>query len=350
MKKWLILAAGVWAGTAMAQQPGPMTHAALQAVDEVGESAWVEELPFTIQGVVLNDPEEMLDYSYAPGAEMPPKGGQYQMFIQAVGAGDRGGTALYVAQCSIPLFADHFDEAGWANELQRILFDGQGRKFRKGDVVEVTARQAIFYNGKVNINKAHRTTPDNNFDIALVKANAGLPKAEPITLADLKDGNDEAIFDATRLSGGEFYQGVRVRLDGVRLTDTNGWGETMWADRVCTVEDASGRTLLLRMPLTALGEPPSSWFSAIGILNQEGSNTSGYELFVQEIGPELKMTVSGGRPSVSFSTDYEGFVLEATDDLEGGEWTLVDMMPRMMIVIEDDGDADTRHYRLRKAD
>lgn len=91
MKKWLILAAGVWAGTAMAQQPGPMTHAALQAVDEVGESAWVEELPFTIQGVVLNDPEEMLDYSYAPGAEMPPKGGQYQMFIQAVGAGDRGG-------------------------------------------------------------------------------------------------------------------------------------------------------------------------------------------------------------------------------------------------------------------
>ena len=351
MKKWLILAAGLWAGVALAQEEIPnLTHRELQAVNEGGTNTWNGPFPFTIQGIILNDPEEMLPVEYVPDAAETSGGGQYQMFIQAVGEGDRGGTALYMAQRS-RLPGEHYEQQEeWEAEVDRVLYDMDGRKFRKGDVVEVTARQAIFYNGKVNINKAHRTTPDNNFDIALVKANAGLPKAEPITLADLKDGNDEAIFDATRMSGGEFYQGVRVRLDGVRLTDTNGWGKALWADRKCWVTDGKGRTLMLRMPLTDLGEPPAGVFSAVGIVNQEDDPVAGYELFVQEVGPELKLSVAGGTASVSFSGDYEGFVLEATDDLEGGEWAPVDATPRVMIVIEDDGDADTRHYRLRKAD
>jgi hypothetical protein len=62
--------------------------------------------------------------------------------------------------------------------------------------VEVTARKAIFYNGKFNINEVHRTLEENNFDMALVQANVGLPPAEAITLADLKNPDDSAIFDA----------------------------------------------------------------------------------------------------------------------------------------------------------
>lgn len=333
-------------------QGGPLpvvTHWELQAVNEEGKSAWAEEFPFVIQGIILNDPEEMLPLEFREDATNPSNGGQYQMFIQAVGEGDRGGTALYVAQRSF-MPGQNYEESGWEAEVERLLYDANGRKFRKGDWVEVTARAGLFYNGKFNINKAHLTTPDNNFDVVLVKVNAGLPKAEPITLADLKDESDVAIFDETRLSGGEFYQGVRVRLDGVRLTNTNGWGKTMWAERICKVEDGLGRTLDLRMPLTDLGEPPVSWFSVVGILNQEGSSTGGYELFVQEVGPELKLSVEGGMASMSFSGDYEGFVLEATDDLEGGEWAEVDATPRVMIVVEEEAGAANRVYRLRKAD
>ena len=353
MKKLIgmMLATGIWAGVAVAQQPEPMTHAYLQAVDSEGFSAHDEiEFPFTIRGIILNDPEEMLPLEFNPDASSPPTGGQYQMFIQAVGDGDRGGTALYMAQRSFKPGNNNYEQGEWESEMARVLFDGNGRKFRKGDLIEVTANNGLYYNGKFNINEAHLKDPTNNFEIALIQANVGLPKAEAITLADLKDESNAHIFDQTRATGGEHYQGMRVRLDGIQLTDTNGWGQAAWADRKCWVTDETGRTFMLRMPLTDLGAPPTGVFSAIGILNQEDEPMEGYELFAQEIGPELKMTMSDGRPSLSFSTDYEDFVLEATDDLEGGVWAPVDLTPRMMIMFEDDGEADIRHYRLRKAD
>ena len=242
--------------------------------------------------------------------------------------------------------------AEWTNEMRRVMYDANGRKFRKGDLVEVTARQALFYNGKLNINEKHRIDPANNFDLALVQANVGLPQAEALTLADLKNPDDTAIFDASRATGGEHWQGMRVRLDGIRLTNTNGWGKTNWSERICMVTDDTGRNFRLRMPLTDLGAPPatSAWFSATGILNQENSNTNGYELFVQEIGPVLDFERrAGGAMAVSFSADYEGFVLEASDDgLQS--WGAVDLTPRKIIVIEDDGAPTSRVYRLRKAD
>ena len=337
------------AGTASAQTL--IAHTNLQSVNSTGYTAWVESFPFAIRGVVVNDPEEMLDPAYNPGASGPSNGGQYQMFIQAAAAGDRGGTVLYMAQMSF--LGDNYDAATWSNEMRRVMYDGNGRKFRKGDLVEVTARKALFYNGKRNINEAHRTLTENNFDVALVQANVGLPPAEAITLADLKNADDSAIFDATRATGGEHYQGVRVRIDGIRLATTNGWGKTNWSDRGCTAADVTGRTLTLRMPRTDLGPAPetSTWFSATGILNQESTNYVGhYELFVQEIGPvlELGRSASGG-VAASFSADYEGYVLEASDDgLE--TWDAVDATPVKVIWIEDDGASANRVYRLRKVD
>ena len=108
----------------------------------------------------------------------------------------------------------------------------------------------------------------------------------------------------------------------------------------------------MRMPLTEMGEPlaTSKYFSATGILNQEGSNTNGYELFVQELGPVLNVgTSSSGGIAVSFSSDYEGYVLEASDDgLQN--WEEVDVTPVKVIVIEDDSVSSNRVYRLRKVD
>ena len=333
-------------------QTSAVTHAELQAVKTNGASDWTEILPFAIQGVILNDPEEMLDPAFNPEASSPSDGGQYQLFIQAAAEGDRGGTALYMAQRSI--MGDHYDEATWSNEMRRVMFDGTGRKFRKGDWVEVTARKAVFYNGKRNVNEAHRTTYSNDFDMALVQANVGLPEVEAITLADLKNADDSAIFDPAREWGGEHWQGMRVRLDGIRLADTNGWGQAAWSNRICMAADATGRTLPLRLPRTDLGPPlaTSTWFSAVGILNQESTNwIAGYELFVQEIGPVLHVAQGPhGGVAVQFTTDYEDFVLEATPNLEGGVWSPVDVTPVRVILMEDFSDEPNRTYRLRKRD
>ena len=333
-------------------QTSVVTHTELQAVKTNGASDWAETLPFAIRGVILNDPEEMLDPAFNPEASSPSDGGQYQMFIQAVAEGDRGGTALYMAQRSY--IGDHYDETIWSNEMQRVMFDGTGRKFRKGDLVEVTARKAIFYNGKRNVNEMHRTTASNDFDVTLVQANVGLPAVEAITLADLKNTDDSAIFDPARELGGEHWQGMRVRLDGIRLADTNGWGQAAWSNRICTAADATGRTLPLRLPRTDLGPPPatSTWFSAVGILNQESDTwIDGYELFVQEIGPVLHVAQGPhGGVAVQFTADYEDFVLEATTDPEGGVWSPVDVTPVRVILMEDFSDEPNRTYRLRKAD
>ena len=357
MKKIGMMAAVLAMGAAAAFGQTMITHTNLQSVNSTGYTAWVEAFPFKLQGVIVNDPEEMLDYIYNPDATVSNlMGGQFQVFFQAVAPGDRGGTALWMAQnyqVMGPGYAGEDYGTEWTNEMRRVQYDINGRKFRKGDLIEVTARKGLFRGGKLNINERHRITFSNDFDVALVKANVGLPQAEALTLADLKNPDDSAIFDANRMQGGEHYQGMRVRLDGIRLVNTNGWGKTNWSDRICTVTDDAGRSFPLRMPLADLGDPPATTavFSATGILNQENSNTNGYELFVQELGPVLEFERrAGGTMAVSFSSDYEGYVLEATDDLEGGTWSAVDLTPRKRIVIEDDGAPTSRVYRLRKVD
>ena len=346
-----------WCAAASAQVTTEVSHAWLQAVNEVGFTTNQVSHPIRIRGVVLNDPEEMMDPAYDPTATATAnKGGEFQFFIQG-GGDDRGGTALWMAQnydAAAPWKPGIKDyDAEWTNEMMRVRQSG----FRKGDLVDVTARISLFYGGKWNINENHSTNSANDFDIALVKANAGLPQAEAIALSDLVDADGAQIFDATRATGGEHWQGMRVRLDGIRLADTNGWGKANWDDRICmATNDHLGRGLKLRLPRTDLGAPPSTsaYFSAVGILNQESDSgtigTNGYELFVQEIGPILSVgTHIVGSSAVSFSADYEGYVLEASDDgLQN--WSPVDAMPVKVIVIEDDGDSPTRAYRLRKMD
>src|SRR5512136_2850843 len=73
----------------------------LEAVDTNGLSAWTASFPLTVTGVILNDPGEMLDSTpnFIPwnnGAGTFQLGGQWQVFVQAVMPGDRGGVECWM--------------------------------------------------------------------------------------------------------------------------------------------------------------------------------------------------------------------------------------------------------------
>lgn len=344
------------------------THTNLQSVTAAGTSAWGGSLPFLIRGVILNDPATMLDPAYVTNAfDEGVMGGQWQLFIQAADSGDRGGTALWLGQNynSIGPFipeGNHYDEDTWTQELFRLTFDTNTlTRFQPGDLVEVYANQSLFYGGKRNVNEAHRIDPANNFYMSLVQAGYGLPEPEVIVLSNLVTSGTNQIFDQTRETGGERYQGARVRIDGLQMTTnyygTNGWGQTAWADRLCTVTDGEGRFFNLRMPLADLGPVPNGWFSAVGILNQESGSgsdgTYGYELFVQEIGPELDQMAVNGRVLYAWSASFTNYVLEwSTNLVATSGWTRAESAPAQWIVVDeplDNGD-EARFYRLRKAE
>ena len=160
-------------------------------------------------------------------------GAEWQVTIQAVDPGDRGGTTCWMGQSygNMPWLHDSdrsYTNEAWVAEILRLNFDPANlHEFRAGDLVEITVRQAEFYGGKRNINEAHDIDPASNFDIRLVTANYGLPAPEVITLADVMQPGRRpanwttwpAIFDQTRATGGEHWQGMRVRLNNLSARD-----------------------------------------------------------------------------------------------------------------------------------
>lgn len=347
----------------------PETHAALQAVKADGTSAWTGTLPFTIRGVLVSDPEEFLNSSpnhvpWNDGAGAGQMGGEWQVFIQAVEPGDRGGTALWMGQnygnlAWIKDTGKSYTDEEWLAEMNRVCRDPvNNHRFRKGDLVEISANRSLFYGGKRNINEAHDKNPEADFSITLVRADFGCPEPELIGLADLvrpddgDPGTKEDIFDETRQTGGEHYQGMRVRINGLRLVDAGGWGEIVWAARKCLVTDGKGRFFTVRNSLTNLVPAPTGEFDAIGILNQESGSgingTFGYELFVQEVidhePPVLRINV------ITWPASAPGFRLEAADSLNPPVWRLVTARPAVaggrFAVQESMGEAGQRFYRL----
>jgi len=275
----------------------------LQAVNSNGVSTWLGAYPFTVVGAILNNPEDMLDTAYDPSASANgTMGAQWQVFIQGIGT-DRCGTALWMGQNYNSLGAwipagNSYDQAAWTAEMNRVNYDAtSGHQFRQGDLVMVTVNKSLFYGGKLNINESHRTASANDFSISLITANYGLPTPDALTLSNLyaspdAPGYDPAypMFDQTRTTGAEHYQGMYVRLNGLTLTDSSGWSETDWADRLCDVTDGLGHEFTLRIPLYDLGDIPAGAFDVYGIINQEsGSGINGrmgYELFVTSVVPE----------------------------------------------------------------
>ena len=290
-------------GTRPAGELALQSHSGLEAVDAQGVSTWMGTMPFAMTGVLLNNPEEFLDAT--PGflpftpANTFALGGQWQVFFQSVDPADRGGTAAWMGQNygNLPFIRDteaSYPDAEWQSEIARLSHDpATGRRFRKGDLIQVIARRTLDFAGKRNVNEAHERGAGADFEIHLVQSDFGLPAPEAVTLADLvrpDDGNpatSEALFDATRATGPERWQGQRVRIGNLVLTDPSGWGKTAFAERVCVVTDGAGRLFRLRMPLLDFGPPPVGAFDVVGIMDQDSGSgvdgTIGYELFVQEV-------------------------------------------------------------------
>jgi hypothetical protein len=153
-----------------------------------------------------------------------------------------------------------------------------------GDVVLVQANApGLFYAGKLNVNEQHSTDPAKDFSITILQRGT-TPTAAQIALSDLKNASDDFLFDATRATGCERYQGGLVHLDGLTLVDPADWGlgKTVTVRQgVLTFPMQLGLDPALALvDAAALNATP---FSATAILDQEdGSSpyTGGYSLWL----------------------------------------------------------------------
>ena len=328
----------------------------LEAVDANGVSTWNGSFPIVLTGVLLTDPSEMLDATpdYLPwddGANIYNLGGQWQVFVQVVTNGDRGGVECWMAQDygNLPWEphdgSDSYTDDAWTAEVNRVSHDpATGHAFHKGDLVTITANGSLFYGGMQNINEEHSTDPAYDFAISLVATNFGLPAPEVISLSSVISTNLSAtghydIFDPTRATGGEHWQGMRVRINGLTLVTTNGWNTNSdWSLRYCTATDGQGRQFPLIHPLYDIGPVPTNQFNATGVFLQEsGSGTDGtfgYELFVQEIAPSdaaiLNIAVQSASVVVSWPGSLANYQLQSCDLLSNPNWAAMTNTPTVI--------------------
>ncbi|MDY0168770.1 MAG: hypothetical protein RBS80_19635 [Thermoguttaceae bacterium] len=211
-------------------------HSEYQEVFDDGDSKWWSERPFPprypieIIGVVINNSRDMLYYSDDPASPYYSDDPQWQVFFQATedakAADDFGGTAIYMRRYHPMTSVDLFPGAEWAEEMDRLnfpVYTVTGEKvtepLQRGDLIKVEAKApGMFFRGKNNVNTRHTSDPLNEFTITILER--GVPLVAPlITLADLKDANDDFIFDEFRQYGCEHYQASLVRLEDLLLDD-----------------------------------------------------------------------------------------------------------------------------------
>jgi hypothetical protein len=321
-----------------------------EAVDANGVSTWNGSYPVTLVGVLLTDPSEMLDSTpdyldWDDGANAYNLGGQWQVFVQALGGSDRGGVECWMAQDygNLPWEphdgSDSYENADWTANVNRVSHDpATGYAFHKGDLVMITANGSLFYGGMQNVNEEHTTGPTYQFTISLVSTNYGLPAPQVISLSSVISTNLSAtghydIFDPTRATGGEHFQGMRVRINGLTLVSTSGWNTNSdWSSRYCTATDGQGRQFPLIHPLYNLGAAPTNQFDATGVFIQEsGSGTDGtfgYELFVQEIAPSSNAVLNlANQPVITWPAALANYAVQSSTSLTNPNWTTVTNAP-----------------------
>jgi len=216
------------------------TNWELQSVDEngvpnyykVGADPTPENL-VVIEGICLNNPEDMLD---------PAK--MWQIFVQGEGD-DLGGTAAWAGKW--------YQSDVWEDELARLNSSG----FREGDRVRITG-YAMAVGGKANINERHSADPSMNFTVELLERGVGLPEPELVTIPEMNT------FDPTRLTGGERYQCRRIRINDVHIVSGT-WGK----NQRLTIADKQGNTILMKLCNVDFGPEPTGEFDVIGLGNQE---------------------------------------------------------------------------------
>ncbi len=256
-----------------------ITHSEFQAVDTGGEQIYKATEMVVLDGILLHNPADMLDPTPDDTiTETFDISGQWQLFFQGEGE-DHAGTAVWLGQLynNLPWVAP---DGGYTNEefiaeLSRL----NAARFSPGDRIRVTG-YFLSYNGKLNINEQHNKNPDHDFTIELVERGVGLPRPEVVTLEDLKDGDDEFIFDPDRQTGCEYYQSRLIKIEDVYFADANDWvsnGELVITDGTKTLPVKLGRGNGIYAGSNNLEET----FDVIGIMDQESPDlTNGYRLYV----------------------------------------------------------------------
>ncbi len=266
--------------------PVKITHSEFQGIDSYGFSAFANggTSVVSLEGILLNSPEEMFDPT--PDATVGPwqMGGQWEIYIQGEGD-DHAGTSCWMGQNygNGPGY-DNYSNAQWLAEITRLNHDpNTGYVFRPGDRVRVTGR-SLFYAGKMNINENHEVDSEYDFSLSLVKPAVGLPQPEPVTLPALLKGPNQPLFDPNRLQGPEFYQARLVRIEDVNVLDPENWG----TNTDILVMDANGLTFPVHLCLgTGLSQHPcpAGQIDVIGIMDQKAPGyppdpTRGYRVLV----------------------------------------------------------------------
>jgi hypothetical protein len=256
-----------------------VTHSEFQAVDASGEHVYSTTEMVVLEGILLHNPADMLDPT--PNDTITETFNisvQWQIFFQGEGD-DHAGTAVWLGQLynNLPWVAP---DGGYTNqEFMAELSRLNAAQFSTGDRIRVTGYY-LSYNGKLNINEQHNKNPDHDFTIELVERGVGLPRPEVVTLEDLKDDDDEFIFDATRQSGCEYYQARLIKIEDVYFADANDWGpiaELLITDGTRTFPVKLGRGSGIYAGSNNLTEP----FDIIAIMDQESPDlTGGYRLYV----------------------------------------------------------------------
>ncbi len=271
----LALAGIVRGGPSVAQ----VSHTEFQAVDQTGEQTYKASDKVILEGIVLNNPSDMLDPTADDTiTETFNISGQWQIYFQGEGD-DHAGTAVWLGQLysNLPWVEP---DGGYSNEefiaeLNRL----NAAQFSPGDRIRVTG-YFLSYKGKLNINEQHNKDPDHDFTVELLERGVGLPRPEVVTLDELKDDSDSFIFDPNRQRGGEYHQARLIKIEDVNFVDANDWGpnaELMITDGTKTLPVKLGRGNGIYAGSNNLTEP----FDVIGIMDQESFDlTGGYRLYV----------------------------------------------------------------------
>ncbi|MEN6334282.1 MAG: hypothetical protein ABFE01_08470 [Phycisphaerales bacterium] len=283
MKRCLLLSVSVLCVCAALASADPtvgqVTHRQLQAVDGSGEKTYNATEKVILEGIVLNQPGDMLDPTPNDGiTALYNLGAQWQFFFQGEGD-DHAGTAVYLAQLynNLPWNppTGGYSNQQWIAELTRL----NAAQFAAGDRIRVTG-YFLSYKGKCNVNEQHSNNPDHDFTIELLERGVGLPRPEVVSLGELKDEQDRFVFDPNRLVGPEYYQGCLVKIEDVNVVDPNGWGpngELTVTDGIHTLPVKLGRGNGIYPGAFNFSQP----FDVIGILDQESSDLrAGYRLWV----------------------------------------------------------------------
>jgi len=291
-------------------------HDVFQAVDAGGNPTFSNPT-VVLDGIIINVPEEMLDATPNYSNAVPPPfnlGGMWQIYIQGEGT-DHAATAVWMGQNYSMVsggMSPSYTDAEWVSELCRINHDPQtGYCFAPGDRVRVSGYW-MPHEGKSNVNEQHDSDPAYDFTVELIEPGVGLPQPEVVTLSQLKDASDNFIFDVTRQTGCEYYQGRLIRVNGVWFTNPASWQPN--ATLTITNGAKTFPVILGRgWGITAGSNNLATPFDIVGILDQEDDSspyTGGYRIWVTNYDSNGQVLRDRGYPRGNLRSDinHDGVV------------------------------------------